>query len=299
MSSDEAPNSMAIAASAIMLPASGPRMCTPSTRSVLASARILTKPSVVEIDLGAAIGGERKFADIVGDAGGFQLFLGFADGGDFRIGIDHVRNHVVVHMAGLAGEDFGDRDAFLLRLVRQHRPGDDVADGIDAGDIGAEMRIDDDAAAIVLLHAGGFEAEAFGVGHAPDRDQHDIGFERLRCAAARGRLDLYLERLAGGIDRGDFRRQLERQPLLLQHAMELLGDFAVDARQDVIEEFDDRHFGAEPPPHRAELEPDDAGADDEQLLRHLGEIERAGRRHDALLVDVDAVAGAPRPSRWR
>ena len=44
-----APNSMAMAASAIMVPASGPRMCTPSTRSVLASARILTKPSVARL----------------------------------------------------------------------------------------------------------------------------------------------------------------------------------------------------------------------------------------------------------
>ena len=57
----------------------------------------------------------------------------------------------------------------------------------------------------------------------------------------------------------------------------------------MIEEFDDRHLGPEPPPYRAELEPDDAGADDKELLRHLGKIERAGRRHDAFLVDVDAV----------
>ena len=85
------------------------------------------------------------------------------------------------------------------------------------------------------------------------------------------------------------RGQLERDALLLQQAMKLPRHFAVDAGQDVIEEFDDRHLGAEPPPHRAELQPDDAGADDEKLLRHLGKLERTGRRHDALLVDVDAV----------
>ena len=76
-------------------------------------------------------------------------------------------------------------------------------------------------------------------------------------------------------------------------------DLAVDAGQDAVEKFDDRHLRAEPPPDRAELEPDDAGADDEQLLRHLAERKRAGRRHDALLVDVDAVEAARRPSRWR
>ena len=34
--------------------------------------------------LGAGIGGEGKFADLVGDAGGLQLFFGLADAGDFR-----------------------------------------------------------------------------------------------------------------------------------------------------------------------------------------------------------------------
>src|ERR1700689_4626800 len=61
MSSDEAPNSMAMAASPIMLPASGPRMCTPSTRSVLASARIFTKPSVVRFTLARALAGKGNF----------------------------------------------------------------------------------------------------------------------------------------------------------------------------------------------------------------------------------------------
>ena len=157
------------------------------------------------------------------------------------------------------------------------------------------MRIDDDPAAIVLLHADGFETEAFGVRHAADRHENDIGFDRLRSTAARGRLDFHLQCFAGGIDRRDLRRQFEGKTLLLQHAVELVGDLAIDAGQNVIEEFDDRHLGAEPPPHRAELEPDDAGADDEKLLRHLGEIERAGRRHDALFVDVDA--GQPRHVR--
>ena len=86
-----------------------------------------------------------------------------------------------------------------------------------------------------------------------------------------------------------FEDSLKAMPCFCSMRWNCLRDFAIDAGQDVVEEFDDRHLGAEPPPHRAELEPDDAGADDEKLLRHLGEIERAGRGHDALLVDVDAV----------
>ena len=98
-------------------------------------------------------------------------------------------------MAGLAGDDLGDRDALVLGLVRQHRPGDHVADGVDAFDAGGEVRVDDDAAALVLLHAGLVEAEAFGVGHAADGDEHDVGLDRLRGAAC-GRLDRGLERRA-------------------------------------------------------------------------------------------------------
>ena len=67
------------AASAIISPALAPMMWTPSTRSVVASARIFTKPSVVVVGLGAAVGGERELADLVGDAGGLQLLLGLAD----------------------------------------------------------------------------------------------------------------------------------------------------------------------------------------------------------------------------
>ncbi len=34
--------------------------------------------------LGAAVGGEREFADVVGDACGFKFFLGLADARHFR-----------------------------------------------------------------------------------------------------------------------------------------------------------------------------------------------------------------------
>ena len=99
-------------------------------------------------------------------------------------------------MAGLTGENFGHRDAFLFGLVRQHRPGDNVADRVDAGDTAAVMRIDHDAAAIVLLHADAFEIEARCIGHAADGDKDDVRFERFRVDAARGRLDFHFQRLA-------------------------------------------------------------------------------------------------------
>src|SRR5215813_13840756 len=61
ISSAAAPNSMATAASAIMLPASGHRIWTPSTRSLLASASILTKPSVSRLTLARGLAEKGNF----------------------------------------------------------------------------------------------------------------------------------------------------------------------------------------------------------------------------------------------
>src|SRR6185437_9464526 len=58
------------------------------------------------VHLGTAVGGHRKLADVVGDAGGFQFLFRFYDGGDFRIGVDHVWNGVVVYVAGLPDQNF-------------------------------------------------------------------------------------------------------------------------------------------------------------------------------------------------
>src|SRR5215208_197860 len=240
-----------------------------------------------QIDLGAAVGGERKLADLVGKAGFLDLLLVLADRGDLREGVDDVGNDVVIDVTGVTADDLSHRDAFVLGLMRQHRPGDHVADRVDARHVAGKLRIDDHAAAIVQADADVVQPQPLRIGHAPDRHEHHIGFNSFRRAAG-GRLDPHLQRLPGGVDRSDFRRQLEGHALLLQDTLELLGDLEGDARQDAVEKFHHRHLGAEATPHRAKLEADDAGADDEQALRHV--VERYGsiRRHDALLVDIDA-----------
>jgi hypothetical protein len=53
----------------------------------------------------------------------------------------------MVHDAGQAGDEFGHGNALVLGLVREHRAGDDVADGPDAGDAGAEIMVGFDLAA--------------------------------------------------------------------------------------------------------------------------------------------------------
>ncbi len=54
------------------------------------------------IYLRTAIRGKWKFTNGISDAGLLQLFLGLADGGNFRRGIHNTWYNVVVHVAGLA-----------------------------------------------------------------------------------------------------------------------------------------------------------------------------------------------------
>ena len=117
---------------------------------------------------GAAVGGEGEFADFVGDVTGFQFFLGLADRGDLRPGVNHAGNGVVVHVPGLPGEDLGHGDALILALVRQHRAGDHVTDRVDARNVGGVVRVDLHALAVVQGDAGLLQTEALGVRTAAD-----------------------------------------------------------------------------------------------------------------------------------
>ena len=111
--------------------------------------------------------------------------------------------------------------------------------------------------------------------------------DRLFLAAGR-RFDRDDQRAAFLLHADDLGRELELHALLGQDALELLADFAVEARRDAVEEFDDRHFAAQTPPHRAEFETDIAAADDEQTLGYRLQRERAGRGDDLFFVDGDA-----------
>ena len=82
--------------------------------------------------------------------------------------------------------------------------------------------------------------------------------------------------------------QLEAHALLHQDALQAACHIRVGAGQDAVEELHHQHLAAEPPPHRAQLQPDHARADHQQPLGHLGQRQRAGGGHDRLLVDVDA-----------
>ena len=72
----------------------------------------------------------------------------------------------------------GDEDALLEAAVRELQAGDDVADGVDAGHVGAQAVVGEDEAA-VHRDADLLEADARGVRAAADGDEQEVGLERL------------------------------------------------------------------------------------------------------------------------
>ena len=86
----------------------------------------------------------------------------------------------------------------------------------------------------------------------------------------------------GGLDGG---AEDEAQALLGQQPLQGLADLEVHAGGDLVEVLEDGDLAAEAGIDRAELEADDAGADDGEALGDLGELEGAGGADDRLLVD--------------
>ncbi len=74
-------------------------------------------------------------------------------------------------------------DALMARLVRQPRRAGDVANGVEAGDIGRAVAIDDHMVA-VELHAQGIEAQVLDIAGDPDRHDGLFGLQGLGLAVS-------------------------------------------------------------------------------------------------------------------
>ena len=195
--------------------------------------------------LGAAIGGEGEFADLVRDTGRLQLFFGFADCGHFRRGVHNTWDGVVIYMAGLAGDAFGASDRFIFSFMGQHHAFAAIAHRPNAGNVGFEMAIGNNPAFGIHLHANCFETEPCRVRAAANGDEHHIGFDHfLRSACSRFQRDF--KGLALGIDADNFGGKLKAKALLGEDALELLGYFTINAGSDPIEEFAFEEMEGEP-----------------------------------------------------
>jgi hypothetical protein len=147
----------------------------------------LHKAIGVAVGFGAAVRHEGEFADL-DLAALLGLFLGQANVSDFGHGVDDAGDHCVVHDAGLTRDKLRRRNALILGLVRQHRPGGDVANGIDARDARLEIMADFNLSAFVESDARLVEAETFSVRTPANADEHAVslnGFDRRSSGACR------------------------------------------------------------------------------------------------------------------
>ncbi|MGY3082320.1 hypothetical protein ACVWZZ_008728 [Bradyrhizobium sp. LM6.10] len=238
--------------------------------------------------------GEAADADLAATLLG--LGFGEADGGHLRLAIGAARDQVLVHGMRVQALDRLDADhAFMLGLVREHRGTRDVADGIDAGDVGVAVAVDHDDAAIGF-DAELFEAEILDIADDADRRDHplELGRDRLALAVVDGGDDavgllLQLRDLGRGHD---------LDALLLETLAGKAGDLGVLDRQDLRQHLDHGDLGAHGVEERGEFDSDRAGADHQQRFRHPLGHHRLEIGPDQLLVGLEPRQHArPRAGR--
>ena len=194
-------------------------------------------------------------------------------------------NGVVIHVPGFAGEEFGAGDAFLLGLVREHRAGDDVADGVRrrGGSCGNASSTTTRPCGSSLRPASAAPRPAvFGLRPTATRilsAGNSSGWPS-RCAVSAALAVLRFHA-------GDLGAELELDALFLEQALGEAGNVLVKSRRDARQQFDDGDFRAEARPDRAELEADGARADDDELRRHFGEGDGLVAGDDELAVEFE------------
>ena len=178
-------------------------------------------------------------------------------------------------------------DAFIFRLMGQHRAGDDVANGVDAGNAGLKPGIDFHPASFIEIDPHLIQPQTLRVGHPADGHQNHVAFDLFTIAAFR-RSNAQAHPASGDLGRRDLGGQAKVHALVGEDSLHLLGGFPIHGRQDRIKELHHRDLGAEPPPDRAHLEADITAAHHHHVLGHLGEGERPGRGNDTFFIDFDA-----------
>src|SRR5262249_45387466 len=159
-----------------------------------------------------------------------------------RVGVHDAGDGVVVDVAVARGDELDASDALFFGFVREHRAADDVADGVDARDVGREVVVDDHDAARAHGDADLVETEAVRVRYAAHREQHTITTQRLAAFD----VDHTGAVLAGRAEHT--RAEPEFEPLALENALRELRDFLVHAGQNAVEIFDHGHVRAQPRP---------------------------------------------------
>jgi hypothetical protein len=185
-------------------------------------------------------------------------------------------------------EDVADgADAFGEADVGQLGRGDAVADRPHPVGTRPAQLVDGDESAVVEVDSGAVVDQRVGVGPAADRDDDQIGLDRLAVAEADGGGTRTVRLVAGDLHPG-----AHVDLLLLERPQHLLGDVLVQAGQDFGQRFENGHVCAHVGQGRGELAADGTAADDDGTTGQIGQLqELVGGAHDRT-VGLEAGNGA-------
>src|SRR5699024_11024907 len=166
-------------------------------------------------------------------------------------------------------------------LVRQHGAADDIAHRVDSGQAGAVLLVNGNIALVVETDLGAFRAQAIRIG-TPANGDDKLVESRLMLLAAKfvRNLDLIL----ACFGTGNARAKLDIEALFLEGLGCLGGHLAISRRHELVNRFQQHDVAAESRPHAAQLDADDAGADDTEPLGYGVELQRAPRINDTIAI---------------
>src|SRR5262245_50511934 len=240
----------------------------------------------------------------------FQFFLpdfrfAQADAAERRIGVERVHRDAVGPLAaGARDQVVGDDLVVVPRRVGEGALAVAVAERPDVRIAGAQRLVDLDVAALVERDAGGVEAEVVGVWDTSHREQHMRARDPGR---AFGALQAHRDAVAALFWRHVLGLRAHLDAFGLENLLHRLRHVLVLARDEPRGHLDHGDARAEAAEHLAELQPDVAAADDDEVLGHeidvhdrlVGEVGNAfdalqlGHERPAAYVEEDFLAVQP------
>ena len=122
--------------------------------------------------------------------------------------------------------------------------------------------------------------QAIRAGASPHRHDELVKGQRLFASPV---LEAHLHLTVGNLRGRDQGAQADVQALSLERLQGVAGDAPVRHGQEVVERLQYDDVGTQAPPYAAEFQPDHAGADDAQTLRHFLKLQGTGGVNDQVL----------------
>lgn len=135
----------------------------------------------VEVGLGTGVGAEREGSDAVGDLLALQVLFGLANPGDLGVGVHDRGNAAVVDVTVALLDVLNNGNSLLLGLVGQHRAKGDITNAADVRNLGTVLRVNDDTATLIELHANVLKTQVTGVRAAANGNENNLSVQLQSC----------------------------------------------------------------------------------------------------------------------